>query len=556
MITGSGQVLVESVHVDQIVESPTNPRKTFPSLEGLADDIAQRGILQPVLVRRLADESIELIVGACRFRAAKMAGLTHVPCLFREMSDQEVLETQIVENAARSDISPLEEADAYKRLVEVHHVEVEEIARRVGRSVSSVYGRLKLTELGAKARQALEDGDLLVSVAMLIARIPSEKLQDQAVDELKANPHEAPVSYKHALELVEENYMLRLDAAGWDLDDESLVKDAGSCSACEKRTGNQRELFADVARGDLCTDPPCFEKKRKAHGKRTLAGAKQSGQLVIPASKSKAFFTSWGHSDQLAADAPYVKLDSRHSADPKNRTLKKLFGAQAAEHVVLTTGPSGEVVELVAKKGLAAALRKVGHDFRTDKPGASPAGKSTATTSQKGASPKLDPAAVLRFEDAFDARVARLAGELLQGLRADDVRLWRVLTQAMNNLGYLEAQRKLVAACLPVGEADDVEKMPYRKIEERVHALIEEADADTLRSSCILLAITGEDPKGDAEGIPNALSRAVELFGIDLAQVEQDLVDELKALEPPAAPKASKKKTVKKKKPAPKGVPA
>ncbi len=119
-----------SIPLEQIVESPTNQRRTFRDLDELADTIRAHGVLQAVLVRPLGAD-FELVFGARRFRAAKLAGLSHIPATVRELSDAAALELQLIENSKRDDVHPLEEADGYRELHERHHVPIEEIAAKL-----------------------------------------------------------------------------------------------------------------------------------------------------------------------------------------------------------------------------------------------------------------------------------------------------------------------------------------------------------------------------------------------------------------------------------------
>src|SRR5918997_1120199 len=148
--------------VELIAPNPPQPRRTFDeaALQSLAGSIAANGVLQPVLVRPLAGGSYELIAGERRWRAAKLAGLEQVPALVRERDDAASLELALVENMARADLNPVEEARACAALVEELGLTREEVGRRVGRSRVAVSNLLRLLDLPDEALMLLEAGDL------------------------------------------------------------------------------------------------------------------------------------------------------------------------------------------------------------------------------------------------------------------------------------------------------------------------------------------------------------------------------------------------------------
>lgn len=148
--------------IDQIHADRANPRKTFDEaeLEELAASLKQQGVLQPVLVRRDAKGGYRLIAGERRWRAAERAGLREVPVIIREASDAEAYELALVENIQRADLNPLEEAEAYKRLVDERRMTQEQVADRVGKDRSSITNALRLLTLPNEVKQLLLEGDL------------------------------------------------------------------------------------------------------------------------------------------------------------------------------------------------------------------------------------------------------------------------------------------------------------------------------------------------------------------------------------------------------------
>jgi ParB/RepB/Spo0J family partition protein len=170
------------VKTSDIAASKTNPRKTFDAgyISDLARSVREVGLLEPILVRpHGGDGQFELIAGECRWRAAKEAGLEEMPVRIRDLSDQEVLEVQVVENLQRRDLHPLEEADGYRQLLATKKYDVARIAERIGMSPKYVYDRVRLLDLTPKAKQLFRDDRITAGHAILLARL-------KAVDQERA----------------------------------------------------------------------------------------------------------------------------------------------------------------------------------------------------------------------------------------------------------------------------------------------------------------------------------------------------------------------------------
>lgn len=152
-----------SLPVERLAPGPFQPRRRFDAedLSELAESIREQGVLQPVLVRRGADgETYEIIAGERRWRAAQLAQLHEIPVLVREFDDRTAMEIALVENVQRRDLTALEEADGYHRLIEEYGHSQEDIARAVGKSRSHVANTLRLLNLPTEVRALLEDGQL------------------------------------------------------------------------------------------------------------------------------------------------------------------------------------------------------------------------------------------------------------------------------------------------------------------------------------------------------------------------------------------------------------
>ncbi len=159
-----GQMAAElrEINVELIAPNPNQPRRRFDedALTALADSLADQGVLQPVLVRPLRGGSYELVAGERRWRAAQIAGLEQIPAIIEQRDDTEALEAAIVENMARADLNPVEEARAVAALVEELGMTKKAVGRRVGRSRSAISNLLRILDLPDSVLAILEDGSL------------------------------------------------------------------------------------------------------------------------------------------------------------------------------------------------------------------------------------------------------------------------------------------------------------------------------------------------------------------------------------------------------------
>lgn len=172
---------VMEVSVDQIRPNPFQPRRSFAPerLEELAESIRARGVLSPVILRRWGD-GYELVAGERRWRAAKAAGLKTIPALIQEVSSDEVLEIALIENLQREDLNPLEEAEAYQRLMQEHGLTQEEISRRVGKDRASIANTLRLLNLPPQLKEDLLAGRITMGHARALLALGGEARQLRA----------------------------------------------------------------------------------------------------------------------------------------------------------------------------------------------------------------------------------------------------------------------------------------------------------------------------------------------------------------------------------------
>lgn len=358
--------------LDAIAPSLTNPRKTFDParLDELTASIKASGVHQPVLLRplppgRLDDTAhlsprpeFELVAGERRWRASKAAGLETLPAMVRAMTDDEVMEIQIVENLQRDDLTALEEAQGYEVLMQHSGLTAEKVAEKIGKSRTYVFGRLRLMDLGQDGREAMRSGMLDSSKALLLARIPDTTLQVKALKEiLRANHPEGVMSARMAGEWIRSRYMLKLDKAPFSPSDPSFTQ--GACSGCLKRTGAAPDIFADVKGADVCTDPTCYDNKVQVHRGRVRDQFEASGHTVIDEREAKEIMPY-----AMSALEGFARLDDNRDS-PTDRTLREelasvLDSGELKPVMVANPHKEGELIACIPEDEVARWLTKAG----------------------------------------------------------------------------------------------------------------------------------------------------------------------------------------------------
>lgn len=410
--------------LDRLNASPTNPRKRKGFDEQSLNELAASmrppiGIMSPILVRK-RDSRYEIVFGERRWRAAKIAGLTTAPCIVRDLTDEEVLQIQLIENKRREDLDELEEAEGYEKLLQQHNAAgepytVEMIAQAMGVSKGTIYARMKLLDLCEKGRQAFYDQKIDASTALLIARVSPEKIQLEALQEII----EDDMSYRTAREFIQDNYMLELKSAIFDIQDAALLKKAGTCDGCPKRTGNQPDLFEDVKSKDVCTDPVCFAMKKAAHFLIIRNKAEAEGAKIIKGPEAKKLLP-YGASDGYWAKehlnrAGLARPEDKVPNDPKGRTWGKLLdqqkllepkdGAKPKVMPVIIECPDkkDEIIQAINMAEAAKALREQGYEVNLR--GTGGGGAPVKTEKEKAEAAKLR--AQTKVESIYRARLVQ-----------------------------------------------------------------------------------------------------------------------------------------------------
>ena len=166
---------LKHLNISLLVANKEQPRKKFDKkeLEDLAVSIKAQGILQPIIARKKSEDAFEIIAGERRWRAAQIAGLHEVPVLVKQMSDKEVVEVSLIENIQRANLNPVEEAKAYKTLLETKETDYENLSNIIGKSRSHISNTVRLLELDEKILNYIESGELSMGHARALIGVPN-----------------------------------------------------------------------------------------------------------------------------------------------------------------------------------------------------------------------------------------------------------------------------------------------------------------------------------------------------------------------------------------------
>jgi ParB/RepB/Spo0J family partition protein len=535
--------------------SPTNPRdaarrKKSKKWAEFANSVKQQGVMQPIVVRPWPEHYAhttatrpewEIIAGEGRYDASVEAGFAEIPAMIRtQLTDKQVVELQMIENIQREDLTPLEEADGLRRMIEEHGHTVDSAAATLECSKGRIYQHLKLLSLGTAGRAYLADGDIDFATAVAIARIPVAALQDQAAREIAKTPEGHAMSNREAVRHIQERYMVSLKGCVFDIKDTTLVKAAGSCAACPKRSGNNTDPTVEVRDVNVCTDPDCYRDKKLAHNKRRMAEAQQAGHKVVTGSAAKTLLP-YANPNSINA-ANLTALDSTNYGDglygafkknayPTHRELlEKAQEAGVEVKITLIEHKATEtLVEAVDSKALAAALAKAGV---LKKPKTSSDEGGTLRDQQREAEKKARAETEFRkrvhgaIRAALDEAIAAgkaspldwnlIAADAWRATSFDDQKyvlpLW-LATEDIKKGGPHEAIRALTKR---------VESMQMNELYIFMIDLV-------LLSRCRVSTHTANPTK-----MPEAYATLAERYGVSVPELRKQYTAELKAKEKPA----------------------
>ncbi len=270
---------VVEIPLQLIDESPTNPRERYDesALAELAGTITSVGLVQPVIVRPhpKTPDRYQLVFGSRRCRASVLAQKESIPSIIRELTDEQVLEIQFIENDQREDLSPMSQARGYAALMQAKPgiYTVEELSARLGKSDGRyVAERLQLLKLIGPVQKLLEADRLPFRHAFELSRLQPDQQEKalyvcfagfRTVEEVLDRPYQTvSVSLDGLRQWISTHCHLDLNHAPFPLDQPMAGEIA--CKDCPKRAGSAPLLFGDIAKEDTCLDPPCFARKKAA----------------------------------------------------------------------------------------------------------------------------------------------------------------------------------------------------------------------------------------------------------------------------------------------------
>jgi ParB/RepB/Spo0J family partition protein len=508
------------IALDDFIKSPTN-RKTFtPSaLQEMADSILEKGIVQPIIARLVtaiedeerraaalkAGAKYEIVAGERRWRGSKLAKMATIPTIVRELNDRDALLTQAIENAQRENPQPLEEAAQYDELLRMGQASVKELAVHTGKSHTYIYGRVSLLRLPEKMKAALRDEKVSLPVAQLVARIPNPVVAEEAAKRiLRGDSYGRPISLSDAQRFIFEECMMQLKGAPFDAKDKTLVPDAGPCALCPKRTGNEKELFADVGRADVCTDIVCFRAKCDASRARLLAKAKEEGKIVLSSEESAQLYP---HHSHLNYEAPYVELSQACPFAPKKtwgEVIAKLPKAERPE-VAVAVDKTGTLHELIGRKEAGDVARTL--DLA--KPAETRGSLSPESVNQRRQARESRE----RHEHTIRAVDLAITAVIEKQAKAKDTkalfRLLRVLAMKEANFDTERRVAKRYGFVTPKKDGDV--RAYYATVAKRAEAAPLPLILETLLWHSSLFA---------DRGLPEAMTTACKIYGIDSKKLE------------------------------------
>lgn len=307
---------LENIKIQELKQSPTNTpgRNEGKSFDELVASIKEKGVLMPILVRRITvrkgkstglTHEMEVIAGNRRLAAAKAAGLKEIPAQIREMNDVEAQEAQIVENLQREDIHPIDEGIAYRKLVEAAagKYELKDVAVKVGKSETYIRQRLALTNLIDKAQKSLRAGKISLTTAIMLARIDDVKIQAAAL--VRADDY-GDDGRRLAEFIMKEVYKNAAKNKPW-ANDKKLAEIVGDGQG-------KVSLFGDK---ELGFDPVTFGEQMARFIDFKIEEAKKKGEKMIRISTK--YDTIPGVLDQDS----YVKIDSKEMKAAAGDTIIK-----------------------------------------------------------------------------------------------------------------------------------------------------------------------------------------------------------------------------------------
>ena len=254
---------IKKIYTEHIEANPYQPRKEFDrdSLDELAQSIENNGLIQPILCRQLEPEKFQLVAGERRWRAAKIAGLKKIPALIDDFTDHQMMEIALIENIQREDLNPIEEAQAYQKMIDEFAMTQEEVGEKVGKSRSSVANSVRLLNLSSRVQMYVSRGTLSMGHARSLLALKENELQLKVADHIIKN---------HLSVRETEKLVNKVKKHGFDDDNEKKQKDKD--------------------------EKPVEKKQKKSEHQKWIKGGKDFAEVLgkdvkVNCEKDKALFT-------------------------------------------------------------------------------------------------------------------------------------------------------------------------------------------------------------------------------------------------------------------------
>ncbi len=337
------KTVYQMIPIEKLKESKFNTRKGVDQakLDELTASVKSVGVLTPLLARPIPKNGgYELAAGSRRLRAAKAAGIKQLPVIVRDMDDKTLLEIIMIENLQREDVHPLDEAAGYHELIKKHGYDAAGVAEKIGKSESYIWKRLKLSTLIPEAQKAFADERCTVGHAIRIARLQPEEQKEVVESFFSGKEYQEEISAENLGGHIAQEYHHDLHAAPFSKKDSELIKAAGSCVECPKRTGYTPALFPDIEKKDTCTDPQCFNAKIEAHIARWIQDQTAKGKA--PLRLSQHYHTAADKDKDILRSPEYRTIEKKNDRCEHAREgiiAEKSYGA-----------PLGTVLTVCAEK--------------------------------------------------------------------------------------------------------------------------------------------------------------------------------------------------------------
>lgn len=422
----------------EIVESPWQPtgRSTrkidelAASMAAIGADGKPRGQLEAGLARP-KDGKFELVAGCRRLNALKVnhhaspdeEAFATMRLIVREMSDEEAREIFYISNAQREDLTPMEEAREFGEMRAQLGWNAETISARTGKPIATVYRRLQLLKLIAPAQEALEAGVMSLDFGQRLSMLQTEADQAKALEKaLASEAHGKQDSSRKRLAILDE-FARPLSNAPFDTADAALVKAAGACNTCTKRSAAQLSMWAEaIHERDHCLDASCFAAKFDAAWKVAVKAAKNADIRAIEGKEAEEIFAYGG---TTPSDPKYVALDAPwpdDSASPP-RTYREILGKAIMPSALVRTAAA--IIEITTAAEAIQALVDAGL-IKAPKPSKQSSGAaSSAHQREQAAMRPPSPPAHPKGDDRLEAALGAIYAKAKDATA--DVHVWRFL---------------------------------------------------------------------------------------------------------------------------------